>query len=156
MWWVNYIPLKCIFKDSLKNSALPEIWKTANEVPVHKKEDKCLVKNYHLISLLPVSGKIFERVICSSLFNYFIRNKLFTLCQSGFVLGYSRIAQLLTIIQKIQTELGEKPEVDVRGVFLDISNAFDKVWHDSLLYKLKPYGFQVELLLIWRNYLQKR
>ena len=77
-----------------------------------------------------------------------MRNKRFTLCQSGFVLGYSRIAQLLTIIQKIQTELGEKSEVDVRGVFLDISNAFDKVWHDSLLYKLKPCDVQVEILLI--------
>ena len=77
-----------------------------------------------------------------------ISNKLFTPCQSGFVLGYSRIAQLLSITHKIQTEFGQKPEVNVRGVFLDISNAFDKVWHDSLLYKLKPSDVQVQLLLI--------
>ena len=120
------------------------------------KKDKCLVKNYHLISLLPIFGKIFERVIYSSLFNYLISNKLFTPCQSGFVLWYSRIAQLLSITHKIQTEFGEKPEVNMRGIFLDISNAFDKVWHDSLLYKLKPSDVQVQLLLIWRNYLQKR
>ena len=44
-------------------------------------------------------------------------NKVFTPCQSGFVLGYSRIAQLLTIILKVQTEFREKVEVDVRGVF---------------------------------------
>ena len=156
MWWAKYIPLKCIFKESLKNGALPETWKTANEVPAHKKEYKSPVKNCHLISLLPIFDKIFKTVIYSSLFNYFISNKLFTPCQSDFVLGYSRIAQLLTIIRKIQTEFGVKPEVDVRGVFLDISNAFDKVWHDSLLYKLKPYDVQVQLLSIWRNYLQKR
>ena len=156
MWWAKYIPLKRIFKESLKNDALPEAWKTANEVPVHKKEDKCLVKNYHLISLLPIFGKIFERVTYSSPFNYFMSNKVFTPCQSGFVLGYSRIAQLLTIIHKIQTKFGVNPEVDVRGAFLDISNAFDKVWHDSLLYKLKPYDVKVQLLPIWRNYPQKR
>ena len=37
-------PLKIIFDESLKNSVFPEIWKTANVVPVHKKDDKNLVK----------------------------------------------------------------------------------------------------------------
>ena len=41
----------------------PEIWKKANVVPAHEKEDKMLVKNYRTISLLPIFGKMFERVI---------------------------------------------------------------------------------------------
>ena len=53
------ILLKIIFDESLKNGVFPEIWKRANVVPVHKKDDKSLVKNYHPISLLPIFGKIF-------------------------------------------------------------------------------------------------
>ena len=56
----------------------------ANVVPVHKREDKMLVKNYRLISLLPIFGKMFERVIYNSFFNYFQSNRLFTPSQSGF------------------------------------------------------------------------
>ena len=149
------IPLKIIFDESLKNGVFPEIWKRANVVPVHKKDDKSLVKNYRPISLLPIFGKIFERVIHNSLFNYFISNKLFTLSQSGFLPGDPCIAQLLSIIHEIQTAFDENPTADVRGVFLDISKAFDKVWHDRLLYKLKAYGVQGELLSLLRNYLQK-
>ena len=130
------IPLKIIFDKSLKNGVFPEIWKRANVVPVHKKEDKSLVKNYRPISLLPIFGKIFERVIYNSLFNYFISNKLFTPYQSGFLPGDSCIAQLLSIIHEIQTAFDENPTAEVRVIFLDISKAFDKAWHDGLLYKL--------------------
>ena len=65
------LPSKIIFEQSLKKGKFPEIWKKANVVPVHKKEDKMLVKNYRPISLLPIFGKMFERVIYNSLFNYF-------------------------------------------------------------------------------------
>ena len=37
---------------------------------------------------------------------------------------------------------GENPTVDVIGVFLDISKAFDKVWHDGIIFKLKSYGVE--------------
>ena len=57
-------------KQSLKEGRFPEIWKKANVVPVHKKEDKYLLKNYCSVSLLPIFSKIFERVIYNSLFNY--------------------------------------------------------------------------------------
>ena len=60
----------------------------ANVVPVHKKENKNLVKNHRPISLLPFLGKIFERLIYNALFNYFISNKLFTSFQSCFIAGY--------------------------------------------------------------------
>ena len=121
------IPLKIIFEESLKCGVFPEIWKKANVVPVHRKEDKTLVKNYRPISLLPIFSKIFERVIYNSIFNYFISNKLFTSSQSGFLPGDSCIAQLLSIIHEIQTAFDENPVADVRGIFLDISKAFDKV-----------------------------
>ena len=149
------IPLKIIFEESLKCGVFPEIWKKTNVVPVHKKEDKTLVKNYRPISLLPIFSKIFERVIYNSIFNYFISNKLFTLSQSAFLPGDSCIAQLLSIIHEIQTAFDENPLADVGGIFLEISKAFDKVWHEGLLYKLKN-GIESQLLSLLANYLENR
>ena len=120
------LPLTIIFEHSIKKGKFPEIWKKANVVPAHKREDKMLVKNYRPISLLPIFGKMFERVIYNSLFNYFQSNRLFTPSQSGFLPGDSCIAQLLSIIHEIQTAFDENPTVDVRGVFLDLSKALDK------------------------------
>ena len=48
------------------------------------------------------------------------------------------------------------PSLETRGVFLDISKAFDKVWHDGLLYKLKCYGVEGNFYNILKNYLQSR
>ena len=55
------IPLKIIFEESLKKGIFPQIKKKAIVVPVYKKEDKTLIKNYRPITLLPILSKIFER-----------------------------------------------------------------------------------------------
>ena len=99
---------------------------------------------------------MFERVIYNSHFNYFQSNRLFTTSQPGFLPGDSCIAQLLSIIHEIQTAFDENPTVDVRGVFLDLSKAFDKVWHDGIIFKLKAYGVEGELLSLLKNYLENR
>ena len=121
-----------------------------------RKEDKNLLKNYRLISLLPIFSKIFERVIYNSLFNHFQSNKVFTSSQSGFLPGDSCIAQLLSIIHEIQTAFGNNSTVDVRGVFLDISKDFDRVWHSGLLFKLQAYGVEGKLLALLKDYLHNR
>ena len=121
---------------------------------MHKKEEKTLIKNYNLISLLPIFGKIFEMVICNSLFNHFLSNKLFVPSQSGFIPGDSSIAQFLSIIHEIQTAFDNNATTDVRDVFLDVSKAFDKVWHDGLIFMLKSYGFEGEFLSLLKSYLQ--
>ena len=95
-------------------------------------------------------------MIYNSLFNYFLHNKLFTPPQSGFLPGDSCIAHLLSIIHEIQSAFDDNPTIDVRGIFLDISKAFDKVWHDGLLFKLKTYGVAGDLLLLLKNYLKNR
>ena len=148
------VPLKIIFEQSLKKKKFPEVWKKTNIVPVHKKEDKNLIKNNFRVSLLPIFSKIYERVIDNALFIYFKDNKLFTPSQSGFLPGDSCIAQLLSIIHEIQTAFDNNPAVDMRGVFRDISKAFDKVWHNGLLFRSKTYGIDGELLSLLENYLE--
>ena len=88
------------------------------------------------------------------MFNYFLSNKLFTPSQSGLVPGGSNIPNLLSVRHDKQTAFDKNRTVDVRGVFLDISQALDKVWHDGLIFKLKLYGVEGELLSQLKNCLQ--
>ena len=104
-------------------------------VPVHKKNDKQLLKNYRPISLLPICGKVLERILYNSMFEFFIQNNLITTNQSGFKTSDSSINQLISITHKIYRSFDDGYEV--RGVFLDISKAFDKAWHQGLHYKLR-------------------
>ena len=70
--------------------------------------------------------------------------------------GDSYIFQLLLFVYEINFSLDCNPTTDVRGLFLDISKAFDKVWHEGLLFKLESYGIAGELLNLFKDYLQER
>ena len=65
-------PRELTFQSCIKHGKFPNVWKMANVVPVHKKSDKQILKNYLPVSLLPICGKIFESLIDNSLFEYFI------------------------------------------------------------------------------------
>ena len=139
-------PLAIIFKNCLEKGIFPEIWKQAHVIPIHKKNEKNLVKNYRPISLLPICSKVFERVIFNSLYSYFIENNLITWRQSGFIKKDSTINQLLSITEMIRKSFDCEPPKEVRAIFLDISKAFDKVWHEGLIFKLKQNGVEGEIL----------
>ena len=72
------------------------------------------------------------------MFKFFIENELTSPKQSGFKPGDSCINQFLPITHEIYISFGGGFEV--RGIFLDISKAFDKVWHEGLIFKLKQNG----------------
>ena len=149
-------PLKIIFQNILDESIYPDIWKLANVTPIHKKEDKQLVKNYRPISLLPICGKIFEKIIFNNLYSYLNANKLLTKNQSGFRPGDSTTNQLLYLVSEIHEAFEDSTCLEVRAVFLDISKAFDKVWHDGLIFKLKQNGVSGKLLKFFESYLINR
>ena len=88
------VSLKMIFKQALVTGIFPSEWKKENIVPIHKKGDKQNIKNYRPVSLLPICGKIFERLIFNEMFIYFCANKIISKNQPGFQLGDSCINQL--------------------------------------------------------------
>ena len=149
-------PLKLIFSNSIRTGVFPNIWKLANVVPVHKKDKKNLLKNYRPISLLPIFGKIFEKLIYNSLCAHIVSCGLLNPNQSGFRPGDSTINQLLAITNYIFQAFDCNPPHDVRAVFLDLSKAFDRVWHDGLIYKLQLYGVSGLLLTLFKSFLTNR
>ena len=146
-------PLELIFKSCIESGKFPIEWKKAN-VPVHKKNNKQLIENYLPISLLPVCGKILERIIYNKKFEFFSENELISHNQSGFRPGDSCINQLLCITHDIYQSLDDG--LETRGVFLDISKAFDKVWHEGLLFKLKQNIISGNLLNVITDFLYQR
>ena len=147
-------PLKLIFQACLESGTFPNEWKKANVVPVHKKGDKQILKNYRPISLLPIAFKIFERLLYDKMFEFFIANNLISKSQSGFRPGGSCINQLLSITHEIYQSFDDN--LEVRAVFSDISKAFDKVWHKGLIFKLKENGISDKILNIITNFLSSR
>ena len=150
------LPLKIIYANILDSSVYPDMWKVADVTLIFKKEDKQLVKNYRPISLLPICGKIFEKLIFNRLYLYLSSNCLITKNQSGFIPGDSCTNQLLFLINEIHEAFENPSSLEVRAVFLDISKAFDKVWHEGLIFKLKQNGVSGKLLKFFESYLTDR
>ena len=76
--------------------------------------------------------------------------------QSGFRPNDSRIYQLISIVDNIYADFDHYPLLEVGRNFLDISKAFDKVWHEGLLYKLESLGISGNLLNLFRSFLKDR
>ena len=66
-----YKPLAIIFKQCVDTGIFPSEWKKGNIVPIHKKGDKQTLKNYRPVSLLPICGKILERLMFNEMFKFF-------------------------------------------------------------------------------------
>ena len=85
-----------------------------------------------------------------------LEKKLLNPNQSGFHPCDSCINQLLAISNEKFEGFDCNPSLKLRSVFLDISKAFDKVWHEGLLYKLKSMGISGGLYNFYENYLSNR
>ena len=95
-------------------------------------------------------------MIFDEIYHYLCNNQMLTPHQSGFRPNDSTINQLLLITHKIYVAFDEVPSKETRAVFLDLSKAFDRVWHDGLLYKLEMCGISGKLLVLLRSFLSNR
>ena len=115
-----------------------------------KKRESSLLINYRLISLLPTISKIFERIVHNQIYDHFNDNNLLAEQQYGFRKLHSTefAAVKLTDYISKQMESGKIP----CNLDIDLSKAFDTLYFDILLHKLKYYGFSgTELKLLKCN-----
>ncbi|UYV69858.1 hypothetical protein LAZ67_7000980 [Cordylochernes scorpioides] len=121
-----------IFNNSWKTGKLPQDWKTATIIPI-KKLDKSAddPKNYRPISLTSICCKLMEKIILRRLTYHLDTRNLLPKEQYGFRKGHGTIDQLLYFTQKVKDAQNRKPTSHTIAAFLDLTQAFDKVWKNN-------------------------
>ena len=108
------------------------------------------------MSLLPICSKIFQKPIFDSIYDFIDENNHLNNNQSGFRPSDSCIRQLIAITHNIFSAFDANLSLQVCSVFLDLPKAFDRVWHDGLLYKLKNNGTEGNLFELINAFLNNR
>ena len=151
---LSYI-LAELFNKCLKESFFPDCWKVSSVVPVFKNVgERSTAKNYHPVSLLSVVNKVFEKLVNNRIVDHLEKCGLFSDFQYGFRSSWST-ADLLTVVSD-RIGRGFSRSGATRAVALDISKAFDRVWHAALLHKLKPYGILGQIFRLVSSFLNNR
>ena len=132
--------LTCIFNKSLQTGIVPDDWKTANVSAIFKKGQRYDPANYSPVSLTCLCCKILEHVIVSNVLKYLDCYKILTDCQHGFCARRSCETQLVTLCHDLSSSLDKGIQTNM--LVLDFSKAFDRVPHQSLLWKLEHFGVQ--------------
>lgn len=130
------IKLTNIINAAIRLKYVPSIWKFAEVIMIPKiGKPSNEISSYRPISLLPTMSKLFEKILLKRLKPIIERLKLVPNHQFGFRDQHSTIDQVHRITDIIEKTLEEKKICST--IFLDVAQAFDKVWHEGFVYKLK-------------------
>ena len=123
-------------------------------IPIFKDGNKSLVGNYRPISLVPVMGEIFEKVMYNRVSNFLTRFNILGKSQYGFQKQKSTEDAIMDLNTKIINAMEEKQHSC--AVFLDFAKAFDTVNHNILINKLHHYGIRGPAFSWLQSYLSNR
>ena len=128
-----------IFNLSWEEGRVPQMWKEATMIPIHKKDkDKTKASSYRPISLTSCVVKTMERIVNHRLMYYLETEKIISEEQAGFRQFRSTEDQVTYLSQEIEDAFQEKNVLF--ATWIDLQKAFDKVWTDGLLVKAQRCG----------------
>lgn len=132
---VAFQKLQYIINACFKLKYVPRHWKIAEVIVIPKPGKPPMeVTSYRPISLLPIMSKIFEKLLLKRLDRIIKQRNLIPTHQFGFRNKHSTIDQVHRITNIIEKTFEEKKVCS--AVFLDVAQAFDRVWHEGLKFKL--------------------
>ena len=143
-----------MFNQSLIMGVFPESWSVATITPIPKSGNKCLVNNWRPISIIPLVGKLLEKLCVKLLNSHLDLNNILVEEQYGFRPKKSTSLAIFTYIKNITDEINRKKIVG--AIYLDFAKAFDSINHAILLAKLENMGLSMKLSNWIKSYLGNR
>ena len=140
---------KCI-----SESNFPCNWKSGTIIPLPKSGNLRQVVNWRPITLLPIIGKLLEKILYRQIMDYIQENEIISSCQFGFLPDKSTALAILNLTNNLYSARNRGEFALV--VYLDITKAFDVVHHGRLLKKLRVHGFSLSALKAISSYLEQR
>jgi len=143
-----------LLNSCLKYGYFPAQWKAGEVIVIRKPGDRdpMSAKSYRPIMLLPVLGKLFEKLIAGRITPRVEQSGIFSNKQYGFRSKMSTEDALVQLVRKVNDCTNKY----VMGIFLDISGAFDNLTWNSIIASLSEYNLPSNLLNIMKNYFQNR
>ena len=143
-----------MFNRCIELGQYPESLKIAKVIPFFKNRNKDDPSNFRPISLLPIIGKVFERIIFDRIQNYL--NVFETLSDSQFGLRHAKstVDAIATLIEEITSNLNNSEKT--KCTFLDLKKAFDTLDHNIVLQECYRYGLRGPIYNILKSYLSNR
>lgn len=142
------------FNAILRLEYFPMLWKVAQIKMINKPgKNENEVTSYRPISLLPIISKLFEKALLQRLHPIINQSNIIPSHQFGFREQHGTVEQVHRVVNYVHNSFEGKKYCS--AVFLDVSQAFDKVWHIGLLYKLKLY-LPPQFYQILKSFLENR
>lgn len=146
--------LKKLVNKMLRTGIFPTIWKIGDVKVFIKNEDKPKdeIKSYRPITLLPVCGKLAEKLINRRLMTFLDAHECLDPNQFGFRKDRSTVGALAKMVQDVL----DVPDKYAIGIFADISGAFDNAWWPAIMRQLRLWECPGNLLELLRSYFSER
>ena len=148
--------LTIIFKNMKLEIKFLNLWTKGNVVPLHKKREKDLMKDFRPVSLLPILETLFGWLIFKSHFKDIDQNELLNPNQSGFCSFDFWVHLLLSINHEIFSNFDSDPLNDTCAKFSDMPKVFAKIWIPVFVFNVKSFGISGDLLELVENFLSNR
>lgn len=148
--------LTMVFNQMYNIGYFPRLWKCAKVTAVLKKgRPPSEPGSYRPIALLSCLGKVFEVALRGRIVEYCDTNNVLPVDQFGFRSGMNTTQPLVAFTTDVKTMLNIRtPTI---ACLLDVEKAFDTVWHDGLVYKMRNvFGFDEHICKMVQSYVTER